>query len=281
MKIKSIWRYPIKSIGGESLTESLLSQHGVLGDRNYALHDGKSICSAKKYAQLMGFSARYNSEPDGIKTPQVTLEIGDTAVSSEDPNLEELLSRELGTKITLDKLKPKDNLEYYRRSTQNQPIEEIRSILGLEEGEAFPDFSEFPDSSLEFSTPPGTFFDAYPILVLTSNSLDRLQQATKGAVIDERRFRPNLVIDADELEADFIEEQWRDRLLDIGDAIIKLTLPCPRCVMTTVAFHDLGKAPQIMRALVKENHHKLGIYGQVIKPGKIHTGDQVHLSEAG
>ena len=280
MKIKSIWRYPIKSIGGESLTESLLSQHGVLGDRNYALHDGKSICSAKKYAQLMGFSARYNSEPDGIKTPQVTLEIGDTAVSSEDPNLEELLSRELGTKITLDKLKPKDNLEYYRRSTQNQPIEEIRSILGLEEGEAFPDFSEFPDSSLEFSTPPGTFFDAYPILVLTSNSLDRLQQATKGAVIDERRFRPNLVIDADELEADFIEEQWRDRLLEIGDAIIKLTLPCPRCVMTTVAFQDLGKAPQIMRALVKENHHKLGIYGQVIKPGKIHTGDQVHLSDA-
>ena len=281
MKIRSIWRYPIKSIGGESLTESLLSQHGVVGDRNYALHDGKSICSAKKYAQLMGFSARYNSEPDGIKTPQVTLEIGDTAVSSEDPNLEELLSRELGTKITLDKLKPKDNLEYYRRSTQSQPIEEIRSILGLEEGEAFPDFSEFPDSSLEFSTPPGTFFDAYPILVLTSNSLNRLQQATKGAVIDERRFRPNLVIDADELEADFIEEQWRDRLLEIGDAIIKLTLPCPRCVMTTVAFQDLGKAPQIMRALVKENHPKLGIYGQVIKPGKIHTGDQVHLSEAG
>jgi MOSC domain-containing protein YiiM len=35
-----------------------------------------------------------------------------------------------------------------------------------------------------------------------------------------------------------------------------------------------------MRALVQENHHKLGIYGQVIKPGKIQTGGQVHLTEA-
>ncbi|MBT5155567.1 MAG: MOSC domain-containing protein [Gammaproteobacteria bacterium] len=280
MKIKSIWRYPIKSMGGESLTQSPLSHHGVVGDRNYALHDGKSICSAKKYAQLMGYSARYDDEPDGINTPNVTVEIGSTVVSSKDSNLEELLSRELGTKITLDTLRPKDNLEYYRRSGEHQPVEEIRSILGLEEGEAFPDFSEFPDSSFEFSTPPGTFFDAYPLLVLTTNSLNRLQQATEGADIDERRFRPNLVIDADELEAGFIEEQWRDRLLEIGDAIIKLTLPCPRCVMTTIAFQDLGKAPQIMRSLVQENHHKLGIYGQVIKPGKIQTGDQVHLSEA-
>ena len=280
MKIKSIWRYPIKSMGGESLAQSPLSQHGVVGDRSYALHDGKSICSAKKYAQLMGYSARYDSEPDGINIPPVTLEIGNTAVNSEDSNLEALLARELGTKITLDKLRPDDNLEYYRRSTEQQPIEEIRNVLGLEEGEAFPDFSEFPDSAFEFSTPPGTFFDAYPLLVLTTNSLNRLQQVTKGAVIDERRFRPNLVIDADELEADFIEEQWRDRFLEIGDAVIKLTLPCPRCVMTTIAFQDLGKAPQIMRALVQENHHKLGIYGQVIKPGKIQTGDQVHLTEA-
>jgi hypothetical protein len=281
MKVKSIWRYPIKSMGGESLTQSMLSQHGIVGDRSYALHDGKSSCSAKKYAQLMGYSAQYDSEPDGINIPPVTFRVGNTAVNSGDSNLEELMTRELRTNITLDKLRPNDDLEYYRRSTEKQPIEEIRNVLGLEEGEPFPDFSEFPDSSLEFNTPPGTFFDAYPLLVMTTNSLNRLQQVTKGTVIDERRFRPNLVIDADELEVDFIEEQWRDRFLEIGDTIIKLTLPCPRCVMTTIAFQDLEKAPQIMRALVQENHHKLGIYGQVIKPGKIQIGDEAHLQEAG
>ena len=279
MKIKSIWRYPIKSMAGESLKESMLSQRGLVGDRSYALHDGRSICSAKKYAQLMNYSVQYDSEPDGINIPPVTLEIGNTAVNSEDSNLNELLTREIGTKVTLDKLRPDDNLEYYRRSKEQQPIEEIRNVLGLEEGEAFPDFSEFPDSSFEFSTPPGTFFDAYPLLILTTNSLNRLQQLTKGTVIDERRFRPNLLIDADELEVSFIEEQWRDQFLEIGDTIIKLTLPCPRCVMTTIAFQDLKKAPQIMRTLVQENHHKLGIYGEVIKPGKIQIGDQAHLTE--
>tara|TARA_B110000881_G_C18493091_1_gene472845 strand:+ start:234 stop:1079 length:846 start_codon:yes stop_codon:yes gene_type:complete len=279
MKIKSIWRYPIKSMAGESLKESMLSQRGLVGDRSYALHDGRSICSAKKYAQLMNYSVQYDSEPDGINIPPVTLEIGNTAVNSEDSNLNELLTREIGTKVTLDKLRPDDNLEYYRRSKEQQPIEEIRNVLGLEEGEAFPDFSEFPDSSFEFSTPPGTFFDAYPLLILTTNSLNRLQQLTKGTVIDERRFRPNLLIDADELEVSFIEELWRDQFLEIGDTIIKLTLPCPRCVMTTIAFQDLKKAPQIMRTLVQENHHKLGIYGQVVKPGKIQIGDQAHLTE--
>ena len=279
MKIKSIWRYPIKSMAGESLKESMLSQRGLVGDRSYALHDGRSICSAKKYAQLMNYSVQYDSEPDGINIPPVTLEIGNTAVNSEDSNLNELLTREIGTKVTLDKLRPDDNLEYYRRSKEQQPIEEIRNVLGLEEGEAFPDFSEFPDSSFEFSTPPGTFFDAYPLLILTTNSLNRLQQLTKGTVIDERRFRPNLLIDADELEVSFIEELWRDQFLEIGDTIIKLTLPCPRCVMTTIAFQDLKKAPQIMRMLVQENHHKLGIYGEVVKPGKIQIGDQAHLTE--
>jgi uncharacterized protein YcbX len=279
MKIKSIWRYPIKSMAGESLKQSMLSQRGLVGDRSYALHDGRSICSAKKYAQLMNYSVQYDFEPDGINIPPVTLEIGNTAVNSEDSNLNELLTREIGTKVTLDKLRPDDNLEYYRRSKEQQPVEEIRNVLGLEEGEAFPDFSEFPDSSFEFSTPPGTFFDAYPLLILTTNSLNRLQQLTKGTVIDERRFRPNLLIDADELEVGFIEERWRDQFLEIGDTIIKLTLPCPRCVMTTIAFQDLKKAPQIMRTLVQENHHKLGIYGQVVKPGKIQIGDQAHLTE--
>jgi uncharacterized protein YcbX len=279
MKIKSIWRYPIKSMAGESLKQSMLSQRGLVGDRSYALHDGRSICSAKKYAQLMNYSAQYDSEPDGINIPPVTLEIGNTAVNSEDSNLNELLTREIGTKVTLDKLRPDDNLEYYRRSKEQQPVEEIRNVLGLEEGEAFPDFSEFPDSSFEFSTPPGTFFDAYPLLILTTNSLNHLQQLTKGAVIDERRFRPNLLIDTEELEVGFVEERWRDKFLEIGDTIIQFTLPCPRCVMTTIAFQDLKKAPQIMRTLVQENHHKLGIYGQVVKPGKIQIGDQAHLRE--
>ena len=48
--------------------------------------------------------------------------------------------------------------------------------------------------------------------------------------------------------------------------------------MTTLAFQDLEKAPKIMRALVKENHHTMGIYGKVTKSGMIKVGDNARLS---
>ena len=38
-KIASLWRYPVKSMQGEELPESEVTQHGLLGDRVYALVD--------------------------------------------------------------------------------------------------------------------------------------------------------------------------------------------------------------------------------------------------
>ena len=48
-RIKEIWRYPVKSMGGESLQNTTIIEGGILGDRGYALIDqttGK-IASAK------------------------------------------------------------------------------------------------------------------------------------------------------------------------------------------------------------------------------------------
>ena len=225
----------------------------------------------------MSYSAWYDDEPRMGTLPSVTINVGDAIINSRDPNFEKILTSKLGRNVTLDTLRPKEDLEYYRRSSEEQPIEEVRNLLGLEEGEPFPDFSEFPDPTFQFSTPPGTFFDAYPLLVMTTNSMKRLQQLLKTTRVDERRFRPNLVIDASEHENNFIENGWRGNSLQIGETIIKLTLPCPRCVMTTHAFQDLEKAPKIMRALVNENHHTMGIYGKVTKSGMIKVGDSTQL----
>jgi uncharacterized protein YcbX len=37
--VASLWRYPVKSTQGEELSEGEITQHGLLGDRAYALID--------------------------------------------------------------------------------------------------------------------------------------------------------------------------------------------------------------------------------------------------
>ena len=37
-RLESVWRYPVKSMSGETLPEAYVSFAGVLGDRLYAVH---------------------------------------------------------------------------------------------------------------------------------------------------------------------------------------------------------------------------------------------------
>jgi uncharacterized protein YcbX len=266
-------------MGGEKLQATLLSNHGVVGDRCYALHDGTTIRGAKKFTGLMSLQASYDNEPEEDVIPDVTIDLNNTAISSGDPQINEVLSREVGTSVTLDRIQPADNLDYYKTPSVERSKEDMMAIFGLEEGEPFPDFSEFPKEAFAYASPPGTFFDAYPLLVLTTNAIARLQSAAPDTRIDERRFRPNIVIDASDQDDGYIEEQWKGKFLAIGKTVVELMLPCPRCVMTTIGFGDLPREPKIMRALVKENHHKLGIYARVVKPGKISANDPVELQK--
>ncbi|MDQ3868508.1 MAG: MOSC domain-containing protein, partial [Thermoproteota archaeon] len=47
--VVSLWRYPVKSILGEELNSSYITEHGLLGDRAYAVLDQETgkVASAK------------------------------------------------------------------------------------------------------------------------------------------------------------------------------------------------------------------------------------------
>jgi uncharacterized protein YcbX len=90
-----------------------------------------------------------------------------------------------------------------------------------------------------------------------------------------RRFRPNILLDCE--ETGFVEANWAGKLLKIGGVTIKLTVPCPRCIMTTHGFDDLPRDTTIMRALVRECGHQLGIYAEVVNTGVVNVGDEAEL----
>ena len=106
--------------------------------------------------------------------------------------------------------------------------------------------------------------DAEPLHLITTGSLARLGT-------DERRFRPNLVI---RTEAD--EAGWVGRILQVGEATLKLVRRTERCVMITMAQSELGDQPGLLRRLGGEAP-LFGVYAEVLVPGRIKRGDEVHL----
>lgn len=274
MKVIEIWRYPVKSMAGEQISAAFIGKMGIPGDRAYALRQDGITRNAKKFPQLMSMRAYYPETATGNHAaPTIMLEDG-TTFDAKDPSASDYVSRIVGADVTIQALEPADNLEFYKR-TERRTLEESRAIFGLEEGEPFPDVSRFPRRIAEFSTPPGTFFDCYPLLIMTTASLAALQAAAPASNIDVRRFRPNILIDTD--REGFIENAWSGRTLTIGAVEIVLTLPCPRCVMTTVGFHDLPRDTGIMRTLVRNCKQEFGIYGEARVEGRIHVGDEVSL----
>jgi len=107
-------------------------------------------------------------------------------------------------------------------------------------------------------------YDAEPIHIVTTGSLRRL-------AADERRFRPNLVIDTGDDEAG-----WEGRMLRVGEATLKVLRRTGRCVMITMAQSELRDEPGLLRRLGGDEP-LFGVYAQVLSPGRIRLGDEVRL----
>ena len=87
--IASLWRYPVKSMMGEVLLSTEITERGVLGDRSYALIDtetGKVVSAKnpKRWPDMFSFRSRYAQAPgNGISPVTITLPDGGTVNSDQ------------------------------------------------------------------------------------------------------------------------------------------------------------------------------------------------------
>ncbi len=280
--IKEIWRYPVKSMAGEQISGCLLGPKGVPGDRGWALRDeqAKEIRGAKKLPQLMQCAATYREEPSESHIPQVQIRLPDgTTLGSDQPEAAARLSALLGRTVTLWPQQPVTNIEHYRRGAPDNPDMrlEIREIFGRTPEEPIPDLSTFPKEIFEFTSPLGTYFDAFPLHLLTTASLAILAQRNPTAQWDVRRFRPNFVIETTTGTDGLVENEWLGRKVQIGALTIHCPLPTPRCVMTTLAQQGIEKDPSILRTVVRDADQNVGVYATVTTPGQVKVGDPVEV----
>ncbi len=280
-RIAEIWRHPVKSMEGERIERASLGMNGIPGDRAWAVRDEErgGIRGAKKIARLMECKARYASEPlpnQPAPAPEITLP-GGGVVRANEASAAERVSAAVERKVSLWPLLPASALDHYRRGAPDHAdaITELRAMFGRTPDEPLPNFAQFPPELMEFESPPGTYFDAYPLLILSEATLRKLRVIAPSSVIDVRRFRPNLVI-ATESEG-FPEHAWGGKQLRVGGAVLDVLGPCPRCVMITHGFGAIPRDVGLMRTVVKEADQNVGAYAKIASAGDVRVGDAVEL----
>jgi uncharacterized protein YcbX len=279
-RVTEIHRYPVKSMAGERLDRTLLGERGLPGDRAWAVRDEVrgGIRGAKKLPALMQCAARYEKPPPEAGSIAATVTLPDgTEIATTDADASERISAAIGHEVTLWPLRPAEDEAHYRRGAPDHAdmATELRAIFARNEGEPLPELGKFPPEIMQYESPPGTYFDAYPLLLVSRQSLDRLGALAPESRFDVRRFRPNLVVDLSDADDPFPEASWEGRRIRVGSALLEGTIACPRCVMTTHGFADLPKDPKIMRALVANAGGNLGIYAKVVEPGEVVVGDRI------
>jgi uncharacterized protein YcbX len=261
--VASLWRYPVKSMMGEELNASVVTERGLLGDRAFALIDRETgkVVSAKeprKWQAMFGFRAAYSEPPggDGLPPARITLPDG-AAVMTNSRNLNQALSGVLGREVAFEASAPSaPSLEEY-----------WPAIEGL----------DHQDVITEEAMPEGTFFDAATVHVLTTSTIDRLRELYPAGRFEVRRFRPIVVVETE--AAGFVENDWVGRELALGEDVrLRIVKPCSRCVMTTLPQFDLPKDPGILRAAAKHNAAHVGVYASVVRGGRVTCGDPVLLA---
>lgn len=266
--ISELWRYPVKSMGGERVDSLELRTSAIVGDRQWAVRSietGK-IASAKRprpYSQLLSWTARTQAEgglvvvgPDGQEY---------TAGSGE---LDAALTEALGEPVQVVEV------EDGREETYGSEWPEIPGTI-LSDMEI--------DLTVAVLTEKTSFVDASAVHIIVKQSMAHLASLLDGVKLGVERFRPNIVLDAhhDAGSGEFADLAWKDLDVKIGEVELRIADATPRCVMTTVAQPGYEQAKSVLQVLAATARKQFdygafacfGTNAEVTAAGTISVGD--------
>ena len=241
--VARLHRYPVKSLGGESPERVELDRRGVVGDRLWAVTDPDGRLGSGKTSRRfrrMPGLLELRAAYDG-EVPVVTFPDG-RSLRGDDTGIHAALTAHVGRPVRLAR---------------------------------------------ESAVPHA---DEGPVHLVTTASL---QAASAGVPLDARRARANLVVDTEVLTyalllsgapedeaAGFLEDGWVGSRLVVGTVELLVTAPMPRCVMLGMAQDGLPDDRAVLREVLRRHDGHLGLVADVLVPGTVGVGDEVHLLPA-
>ncbi len=282
--VKELWRYPVKSMVGESIASANITAQGLTGDRQWAVRDESrgELTVVRKNPRLLQCAARFASAPEGDNIPAVIITLPDgRELSSDAPDCAAALSEHLRKPVTLWPLQPASNWRHYRLAEVGG-AREIKRQFGTS---TLPDLSSVPmmlATQLSFfATPPGRYHDVFPLHVLSTNALATMANIEPAGDFIVQRFRPNIVIASASPATEFDDFSWVGGFLHVGNCVIKCATRTVRCsAPAQPQYGNISKDGKVVRALDRHTNRHLGINATVASPGVLRVGDEVHWEPA-
>ena len=125
-------------------------------------------------------------------------------------------------------------------------------------------------------------FDDASVSVIASDTVREIARLA-GHSPDVRRFRPNLLVRLLRPLA-FQEDEWVGGELSFGEGdnapAVAATMRDVRCAMVNLDPDSAISTPEVLKAIVRVNQNNAGVYGTVIRTGRIAVGQTVQLRAA-
>jgi len=256
-RLESAWRYPVKSMPGESLPEAYVGFAGVLGDRIYAIHHAGAprafpFLTARSRKEMLRFRPRF-------RHPELTLVPGNlTDAETRGPGLTPLFPSSEDLALAIDA----PNGETLSVSDP--------ALLGLIGGD------QLKASDLTIIRSDRAITDCRPLSLLATQTIDEIGRAA-GLTLDKRRFRENLYVDLNSGRG-FAEDAFVGRRLRIGQKLtVQILERDIRCRMIGIDPDALDENPEILRYIAKSHDNTAGVYAAVLVEGLVRPGDEIVL----
>jgi uncharacterized protein YcbX len=241
-QVEAVFRYPVKSMGGEQIEAAELGWHGIEGDRRLAFRrmqseerSGFPWLSASRLPDLLRYAplrseggAGEGGDQGGLPTHIRTPEGAEMAVFGEE------LAAEVGRRL-------------------GAPVQMMQLRQGI--------------------------FDEASISVIASETVREIGRLA-GVSADVRRFRPNILVRLLR-PVPFQEDEWVGGVLTFGEGddapAVAVTMRDIRCAMVNLDPDTAKPAPEMMKAVVRVHQNTAGVYGAVTHVGRVAVGQGVFL----
>lgn len=235
MRVTEIWRFPVKSMGGETLLDAEVTDLGIVGDRGWSVYDVETgnTLTARRSPELLFASARLVDGEVVVRLPD-----GSDVGEGDDAALSTWVGRSVELRSAGE-----HNLDV--GGTYEVPLD-----------------VENDADWVSWQGPGGAFHDS------TKSRISLVSETTLRDW-DRRRFRTNLITDGAG------EDDLVGAAVAVGDVHLDVVKQIDRCVMVTRPQPDIGRDLDVLKTINAERATFLAVGCLVTAPGAIALGDDV------